>query len=720
MKQPGGGKTAKVKPARRAWPWQAEMPGVALVLLVLTAYLPALSGQFIWDDDYNIIKSAPVRALGGIWRIWFEPGATQQYYPLTHSSFWLDYHLWGLHPFPYHAENILLQAISAVLLWRILRRLEIPGAWFGAALFALHPVCVESVAWITERKNALSGVCFLAAIAAAIEFWLPRASVSAGRAQSPEQSSELRFGSRKFYWLAVVLYLCALWSKTAMIAMPGVLLLLAWWKRGRLVRKDAVLLLPFLAVGLGMAMATVTIEHRLMRINALPEEWQFSGIDRLQIAGRALWFYLGKLCWPYPVMFVYPRWRIETVLWPGILGLVAAVAGVILLWQKRGNWGRPVLVAAGYFVLLLLPVLGYFNVFFFRYSFVCDHFQYLACLGPLALAGAGIGSALRRVPAEKRLLGFVAPAALLSVLGALTWHQAGVYHSLETLWRDSIAKNPDAWMARDNLGVCLSQAGRFDEADEQYRKAIEIRPKDFVVYYDLGLECAIRGDLDGAARNFSKTLEIFPGYAFAHYQLGNVLTRAGKLDDAIVEYNKALETSPGLALGHYNLAAALARKGKLDEAIAQCTETLRWDPEFAGAPFTIGNILAGRGKLEEAIEAYNRALDIQPDYAPAHAALGRALTARGQLQEAISHCRKAIEIDPKSTDAYASLGSALVAQGRLEEAESDYRSALQLDPRSPVLHYDLSVVLTRQGRASEAATEWAEAKRLEAASRGGR
>ncbi len=564
-----GVKPATMTSAKQPGRWQTALPALVIMVLVIAAYLPALRGQFIWDDDFHIVKSAPLRSLSGLWRIWFEPGATQQYYPLTHSSFWLDYHLWGLHPMAYHVENILLHGLGAVLVWRVLQRLGVKGAWLGAALFALHPVCVESVAWITERKNTLSGVCFLAAILMAIEFWLPRPAVPVRKGENKTDISEASFGPWKFYWLALFLYLCALWCKTATVGLPGVLLLLAWWKRGRLMWKDGILVLPFLAMGLGMALITISIEHQFILTAANAAEWQLSLLQRCLIAGQGFWFYLGKLCWPNPLMFVYPRWQIEAGFWQGYVALGAAAAGFFVLWRKRRGWARPVLAAAGYFVVMLFPALGFFNAFPFRYSFVADHFQYLAAIGPLALAAAGITLALGHFSNKNALLKPASSGALLLILGMLTWQQTGIYSNLETLWRDTLAHNPEAWMAHDNLGIYLSETGHFEEADSHYRKAIELRPNDHLAYYDLGLESAIQGNLDQAARYFTKTLEICPTYALANYQFGNVLARKGNLDEAVREYGKALQAIPSLAVGHFNLANALARKGKMDEAIEE-------------------------------------------------------------------------------------------------------------------------------------------------------
>jgi tetratricopeptide (TPR) repeat protein len=668
-------KSARLTPANAPRRWQAVMPGAVLVLLVIIAYIPSLHGQFIWDDDFHVVKSTALRSLSGLWRIWFVPGATQQYYPLTHSSFWIDYHLWGLNPFAYHVENVLLHAINAVLVWQLLRRLNVTGAWLGAALFALHPVCVESVAWISERKNTLSGFFFLLSLFAATEFWLPRPGVALVEAREDARPT---IGPWKFYWLALAFYLCGLWSKTAMAGLPGVILLLVWWKRGRVRGRDWALVLPFLALGLGIGLFTVSIEHKFITDAANVDEWKLSLGDKFIIAGRALWFYLGKLCWPHPLIFVYPRWMLRSSQPLAYLPLAAAGIVGALLWLKRRTWARPVLVALGYFVVMLFPALGFINIFPFRYSFVADHFQYLATIGPLALAAAGITLLSARSKNAALKPAFV--GMLLAIFAVLTWRQAGIYRNLETLWRDTLAHNPNAWMAHDNLGLVLTEQRLFNAADAEYRKAIEIRPNDHIAYYDLGLQAAIQGNLEDAIQNFDRTLDLCPSFAMARYQLGNVFARQDNLDDAIHEYREALKSIPELVMGHFNLANALARRGNLDEGV----------------------------------EEYNRTLELQPDYAPAQASLGRIFATKGNLDGAIEHYRAALDIDPNSVEALANLGNALVSKGQLDDAITCYRSALQLDPNSPVLHFDLSVALTRQGNASQAEVERAEAQRLKA------
>jgi len=670
-------KSAKSKPSNPPDLWQIAKPALGLLLIVVIAYLPSLNGQFIWDDDFHVTKCEPLRTLAGLGQIWFKPGATQQFYPLTWTTFWIDYHLWGLNPFAYHAENILLHAINAILVWRILRRLQVPGGWLGAALFALHPVCVESVAWISERKNTLSGLFFLVCIRVALEFWLPKsASPESQPAEKPE-TSPIAFGPWKLYWLTLFLCLCALWCKTVTAVLPGVILLLVWWKRGRWCRKDWLLVIPFLALGLAMGLITAHIEHGFVLNAPNPEEWKLSLPEKFIIAGKALWFYLGKLLWPYPLVFMYPRWVLHPSQPLAYLPLAAAIAGCAVLWWKRNTWGRAPLVTAGYFVAVLLPAIGFINIFPFRYSFVADHFQYLAAIGPLTLAAAGIHLLLTRAKNE-----YAKPAVigvLLTLLGVLSWRQTGIYRNLEVLWNDTLAHNPTCWMAHDNLGLYLTGQNRFDEAEPHYHAAIQIRPNDHIAYYDLGLQAAIRNHLDDAVQNFNKTLELCPTFAMAHYQIANALARENNLDGAIAEYNAALKALPDLFIGHFNLATILVQKGDLNAAM----------------------------------EEYHRTLKIQPNYVSAYVGLGRVLSSKGDINGAINQYTEALNMDPNSIEAMANLGNALVSVGKLEDAITCYKTALQLDPDSSVIHFNLSIALGKQGNTQAAEAERAEARRLE-------
>jgi hypothetical protein len=353
----------------------ARWPCVLIVLATLAAYIPALSAGFIWDD-YGHVTRADLRSLAGLFRIWFEPGATQQYYPLLHSAFWIEHLFWGDAPFSYHLLNILLHATGACLFFTLLRRLIVPGAWLAALFFALHPVCVESVAWISEQKNTLSTVLYLCAALAYLRF------------------TDDRRPAR--YALATALFLAALLAKSVTATLPAALLVLAWWRHGRISWRDEVRpLLPWFA--LSAIAAAVTAHFERTQIGAQGSDFALTFAQRLLLAGRAPWFYAGKLLWPADLSFIYPHWTLDpATLWPWLFPL-ATLALVTALWVSRARSRAP-LAAVLLFIGALFPALGFVNVYPFVFSFVADHFQYLASLPLFALVAAGLTTLASRFP----------------------------------------------------------------------------------------------------------------------------------------------------------------------------------------------------------------------------------------------------------------------------------------------------------------------------------
>ena len=434
-----------------------------IVVMTFVAYVPALQGGFVWDDDAYVTRNATLRDLEGLRRIWLEPTSFPQYYPLVFTTFWLEYHLWGLDPFGFHVTNVLLHASSAVLLWLLLRRLGVPGAWLAAAIFALHPVEAESVAWVTERKNVLSGLFYLAAFHA---YW----SFADGEAPAHPASRRNRWA---MYAASVLLFACALLAKTVTGSLPAALLLASCWKRGRVRAREVLALVPLVLVGVASGLNTAWMEKHV--VGAQGTEWTLTFVERCCIAGRALWFYAAKIVWPYPLTFVYPRWHVDPSVWWQVLLPVAAVAVVVALWCLRRRIGRGPLAATLFFAGTLFPALGFFDFYPMRYSFVADHFQYLASIGLVTLLAA----LATRVAGRQREVGSVAAAVLLVTLGAFTWRQGAIYANLETLWRDTVAKNPDAALAHNNLGLILDGRDRVDEAVAHYREALRLKP-DFV------------------------------------------------------------------------------------------------------------------------------------------------------------------------------------------------------------------------------------------------
>jgi tetratricopeptide (TPR) repeat protein len=665
--------------------------------LALAAYGPAYRAGFVWDDDSYVTANPTLEDRAGLVRIWLDAGANPQYYPLVFTSFWIERRLWGLDPTGYHAVNVLLHGMSAVLLWRALGRLAVPGAWLAGALFALHPVHVESVAWIAERKNVLSGVFFLSALVSYL-----RGALGPLRAQ-PTGRAAAGGGQGVFFLLSFVLYVLALLSKTVTAVLPASLAFLLVWKRGRLERRDFFWLGSMGVVGFWAASRTAWLE--IHQVGAQGEAFELSLVERSLIAGRAFWFYLGKLAWPVPLCFVYPKWEIEPAApaaWAFLASAVLLFAGLVALRRRLG--GGP-LAAFLHFAVALGPASGFFNVFPMRYSFVADHFQYLASLGPLSLAAAA-GSRAFGGPA--RLAGRAGAVLLLAVLGVLTWKQAATYRDLETLWRATIERNPAATLAHWNLGRLLEERGDLDAAIAHYRAGLEIEPDHGELLVNLGNALARKGAVEEAIRCFERAIELDPRHPRAHYNLGVLLEQKGDSDRAFQEYLAAVRPLPDpgairtdfdkqvFALGrfgelgaaaHGRLAGLLLRSGKNRQAIAHYRAALSFQPDRPDLLANLANALAAEGRLEEAIPFYRRAIQLAPDDAVSHYNLALAYEERSELDRAILEYREALRLDPGFGAAHNNLAILYYKRGDYEAAWKEVEQARRhgVEPRRDFL-----------------------------------
>jgi protein O-mannosyl-transferase len=576
-----------------------------LILAVVTvmAYNPAWHGQLLWDDD-NCTTPLELRSLDGLRRIWFQPRATAQYYPLLYTSYWVQQRLWGDSPTGYHLINLLLHIGCVVLVLKILRFLRIPGAELAAMIFALHPVNVETVAWIAERKNALSGIFALAATFSYLKF-------DESRSRREKDGPQGR-GYRN-YVLAIGLFLLGLLSKTAIVTLPLAWLMILWWKRGAVSwRRDAVPLIPFFFLSITAGLVTRWFEN--VGIGYKSKILHFSLLDRCLIAGRAFWFQLSKLFWPSNLTFVYPRWDINAGVWWQYLFPIGVLALLGILWTLR-RWSRAPLAGVLIYILLLLPSLGFLNIYFFVYSFVADHWQYLACLGIIVPCASGIALLAGR---KESWQDWLEPAITLVLGGALfvlTWEQSRMYTDIETLYRTTITRNPACWMAQVNLGNILYKANRIPEAMDLFNQAMRIKP------------------------------------AVAHYSLGNGLVQKQRTLEAIEEYRQALRIDPDEAETHNNLGNALLLRGRTPEAIHEYERALRLNPAYAKAHNNLGNALVQTGRASEAIDHYKEALRIYPNSADAHSNLAAALAQMGRISEAIDQVKSALRINPNNVDA---------------------------------------------------------------------
>lgn len=472
------------------------LPRIVLLLaMVLLAYLPVVRCGFIWDDDFYVTNNITLRSSDGLGQIWFEPGATPQYYPLVFTTFWLEFHLWGLQATGYHLTNVVLHGLNSILFYLLLTRLKVPGAWFAAAIFGLHPVEVESVAWITERKNVLSGFFYLLSFLAFLRF------------SPPER--DLPRGKLGWLFVAQALFVAALLSKTVTCSLPAVLVLVYWWKRDGwrvLTRREVLGLLVMFAVGLLLALNTVRLEKKL--VGAEGPDWDFSPVERILIAGRALWFYLGKLLWPHPLIFNYERWQIDQEQGWQYLFPAAAALVLVALWVLRGRLGRGPVTACAIFAGTLVPALGFFNVYPMIFSFVADHFQYLASAAFIALVVAAVHHIGRNWDDSIRGFGRFFAAGILMTLGGLTWMQCGIYQNVATLWHDTLTKNPDSWLAHQNLGAHAMDRGDYALAEAHFRRVLQIFPRHVDTYYNWGVLYAKQDRFDEAEKKWQEAITV--------------------------------------------------------------------------------------------------------------------------------------------------------------------------------------------------------------------
>ena len=538
------------------WPW---LLALVLVIITFVAYQPAWRAGFVWDDGPLITDNRIIQARDGLYRIWFTTEATD-YYPLTSSFWWLQWRLWGKNAAAWHAVNVLLHAANVVLVWMILRRLRIPGAWLAALLFAVHPVNVATVAWISEQKSTLSMLWFAVAILLYLRF------------------DETR--DRRWYGLSLAAFLLALLSKAAVVMLPLVLLGCIWWWRGRLRSRDWVRTAPFFALSLLLGVTTVRFQyHRAMSGLVVRVGGLFS---RVAVAGLAPWFYLSKAVLPLDLCMVYRQWNPGTWGWTGWLPGIALAGGFALLWWKRQTWGRPLLFGLAYFVVMLFPVLGFFDQGFYQFSLVADHWQYYSLVGVTALAAAGTVALGTRLHRERQVINSVAGGVVI-VLAAMSWQRCQVFRSQETLFRDNLIHNPSAWVAHNNLGLALAQAGRIQEAIAHYEQALRINPSCAEAHYNLGNVFFQEGKINDAIGHYEQALRIKPDDIEAHYNLGNVFLQEGKISEAIGQYEQALWIRPDDAEAHCDLGAALAEAGRSSEAMSRYEQALRLRPDYAAA-----------------------------------------------------------------------------------------------------------------------------------------
>jgi tetratricopeptide (TPR) repeat protein len=626
--------------------------GAALMLLVLLVYLPSLRGGFIWDDLLLVNENPLVKGEFTFGSIWFRTD-----FPLSNVALWLEWLAFAKNATGYRIVNVILHATSATLLWRLLGRMKIPGAWFAAALFAVYPVAVASVAWISEIKNTLSLPFYL------LSFWF----YLGAEAYSDANRTRL---ARWNYLFSLLAFVLALLAKTSTVMLPVILLACAWWQRGRITKQDCLRTAPHFALALAFGLMTVWFQtQQTLAGFTLPQE---TFAARLAGAGLATWFYLGKALLPLQLNAIYPRWEINP---HGIATylplLLLVVATAVCCWFRR-SWGRHLLFALVCFVASLFPVLGFFDMYFLVFSRVSDHFQYLALIVPLTALAALIHSLRASRVAAVILLTLVLGLSLLAT------GRARIYATDESLWRDTLAKNPAAWNAHNNLGCILAEKNELAGATEHFLASLKLNPRNAGAHVNYGKVLLLKNNFAGAESHFRTALEIKPGQVHALLGSAEALAAQGRNIEAVESLRAALQLKPDNAT-RLQLAPLLSSLGRDAEAVAELQAVLAAQPDALAALQNLAWILATSWDEKirngtEAVRLAERACKLtNRQEARMLSALAAALAETGKFPEAVATAQQAIELAQASSDpGFAQINAQLL---RLYRAGKPYHSA---------------------------------------------
>ena len=575
-----------------------------LIVLAVMAVAPSLGGDFLWDDSYWLWSSQLTPHPDGIVRAWTE-GDRYDFLPLTSSAFWIEWRLFHHHATGYRIVNAVLHGLSAFFLWRLLRKLPLRGAFVAAALFACHPVAVASVAWITELKNTLSGVFFFASMLAYLH------------ADESPRSRGIA--------LAFLLFLAAVLAKASTVVLPAVLALLLLLKRRPLTRTDFLRLAPFFAVALVAALAASAIQSK--RAIGIAEVHPEGFAQRLAAAGAAIAFYLGKAISPFGLSVIYPRWEIVTSRWTTWVPLAAtllALAGIIAgLRQDRISPAartmlRTTAILLGAYIVALIPVLGFVDLAWFRFSFVADHWQYLALPWALALAVDLVAHTFKQISSRAALVRRPPVAALgaiaVMMFAFLSFERSRAFANEGALWSDTLARNPGAWAAHNSYGMWLAQQGRRDDARLHFEEASRLRPSYSYPIYNLALTYVEEGDFPRAKEYLHRALEIAPEYPDALASLGGLLIAEGDVEQGMQRLEQSLHLEERNAGAHCNLGIALIAMREPQRASQELERAQELDPTLVQAPYHLARARIQLGNLLGAREAMQRVLVLAPNH----------------------------------------------------------------------------------------------------------
>jgi tetratricopeptide (TPR) repeat protein len=685
---------------RTALPLGALAGAAAIAVVVFLVYFPSINGGFVLDDNHLLTDALFVKATDGPYHFWctIEP---VDYWPMTNTTFWLEWRLWGLHSTGYHVTNLILHIVESWLIWIILRKLHIPGAFWAAMIFTVHPVNVEATAWIAQRKETMAMLFFLLSILWYFKASRPGASEDTAIARSRGEPWERVTSSSPpasspwslIYWLSLAAFVLAMLGKGSVAILPVLLLGIVWWLRPMgtvpifvstkmglapscpYTRRDIVRIAPFFLVA--AAMVWINVWFQTHGSGEVIRRYGF--MERLLGAGGAVWFYLYKALFPIDLCFVYPQWKIEAgelLWWVSLAGVLAVTA---VLWWYRKTWGRPLLFAWGFFGVALLPVLGFTDVGFMKFTLVADRYQHIALIGVIALVSAGLGTWQGRARCRPRLAAITVAVIAVGMLALLTFRQSSLYRDAKTLYPATLLKNPDCWLVRNNLGGALFEEGQVDEAMHQFRESVRLNPDYADAHSNLAVGLLQKGQYKEAIEHCEAALRLKNNkYPEAHHNLGIALVNVGRLPEAIEHFKNALELTPFYPDAENNLGNALLRTGRLEEAKEHLEKALFLNPGLADAHLNLGVVFQSKGRYPEAIYHYLRALALNPNDFTYRYALGNVLVETRRYEEAIRCYLEVLRLKPNFVEGYFSLALAYANIHQSAQALDAARKALEL------------------------------------------
>jgi protein O-mannosyl-transferase len=660
-----------------------------IILIFAATFLthwPAVSGGFIWDDDAHVTR-LDLTNLEGLKRIWIQLGATQQYYPLLHSFFWLQNQIWGNNSVYYHITNIILHAIFCILLVRFLQLLNIKGSYLVGIIVAIHPVYVETVAWITEEKNTLSSVFYIICAIHYIKF-----------------DKDRRMDN---YISALLYFILALLCKTVTATFPAAILLIIWWQRGYLKFKtDLIPTIPFWIFGASAGLFTAWVEKHI--IGAQGADFQLTLIERILLAGRVIIFYIGKILYPVNFIFIYPHWDIKQdniILYINIIFLFILIY-LLYKYAIKGNsydrFTRTPLVGLLYFIGTLFPVLGFFNVYPFMFSYVADHFQYLASIGIIVLVVNIFVYIYDLVSENYKVIINVLLGISLALLSVASYERSTHFISAEELYNETIRQNPNAWMCRNNLGAILLNRGDIYGALAQFEEAIKIRPAYADAQSNLANVFLRIGKLKEAIEHGEISCQLRPNGAENENNLAIAYASIGDYRNAILHYNKSISSRPNYVEPYNNLGNCYKSMGNYDEALKYYKFALNIKPDFHDTYANMGQMYQVLGKFNEARLCYSNAIKLAPNLWQYHNGLALALASLGYKDQAIKEFKYSLDLNPKNADQYINLAYYKIGNAEYDEAKNLLNTALLLQPSNYGAENNLGAVYFKLDNVLEA------------------